>query len=239
MDKLSLLFTKNGLQWQIHQGTSVITEEAVFLTEENPPNFIEEQLEEILHKKNWGEIKVFSALNHFSLTPEGFSEHDLGHKIISYNAYIDQDHEELMLSINRKYTVQFYYLFPKHFYYKIKAINTPTAFNFTGEKLLNTLNSKKEKEIHINLFHHQIEFLALKNKKIILYNNLDINSEVDFLYFIMFTLNKIDFDIENTYFYVYGETSENETFISELKKFVPHLSIIFQNYKGKNFILNY
>lgn len=239
MDRLSLLFTKNGLLWQVSQASTIVKEESFFLTEEDEPHIIDEKLDEILQEKSWEEIKVLSAINHFTLTPEGFSQHELAPKIISYNANIDSDNEELMLSINRKFGVQFYYLFPKHFYEKIKSLKVPTTFNFTGEKFLNTLNAKKEKEIHINLFHHQVEFLALNGKKVILYNNLDATSEVDFLYFIMFTLSKIDFKINETHFYIYGEVSENETFIAELKKFASNLSIVFQNYKGKNFILNH
>lgn len=239
MENLSLLFTKDGLQWQVSKAQSVIEEEAFFVSEETSPRLIEEKLDEILHRNPWGEIKILSALNHFSLMPEGFSQHELGQKIIAYNADIDAQNEELMLSINKKYGVQFYYSFPQDFYQKIKALKVPTHFNFTGEKLLNTLVSRKQKEIHINLYHHQVEFLALDQKKLILYNNLDATSEVDFLYFIMFSLNKINFNLSETHFYIYGEVSENETFISELKKFVPNLSIVFQNYKGKNFILNH
>ena len=72
----------------------------------------------------------------------------------------------------------------------------------------------------------------------VLYNNLDVNSEVDFLYFIMFTLSKIGFGIDETHFFVYGETTENETFITELRKFVKNLKIVFDNIPKKNFVMN-
>lgn len=237
MEHLSLLFTKDGLQWQVLKNQSIIEEQNIFLTEESSPNLVKEKLSEILQRQVWKEIKVLSALNHFSLMPEGFSQHELGQKIISYNANIDEEKEELMLSINKKYGVQFYYLFPQDFYREIKALEVPTAFNFTGEKFLNTINPKKQKEIHINLYHHQVEFLALEQRKLVLYNNLDATSEVDFLYFIMFSLNKIGFNIGDTHFYIYGEVTENDTFISELEKFVPNMSVVYENGKGKNFIL--
>lgn len=238
MQKLSLLFTKDGLQWQVSKAKNILEENACFVTEETSDGFIDEKLTEIVHRESWEKIEVISAFNHFSLTPDGFSQHELGTKIISYNADVDEENEELMLSINKKYEVQFYYTFPKNFYHKIKELKVPTHFNFSGEKLLNSLVTKKEKEIHINLYHHQVEFLAMKQRNLVLYNNLDATSEVDFLYFIMFSLRKIDFPITETHFYIYGEIDENETFISELKKFVPNISIVFQNYKGKNFILN-
>ena len=225
MQKLSLLFTKDGLQWHISKGKSVLQEAYFFITEETSPNLVEEKLDEILQNNDYQEILVFSALNHFSLTPDTFAEHELGYQLISYNAPVNEENEELMLSVNKKFGVQFYYTFPKKYYQKIKSKKLPTKFNFSGEKFLNSIQVRNNKEIHINLYHHQVEFFAFENKKVVLYNNLDADSEVDFLYFIMFSLSKINFSTTETYFYIYGETSENETFISELKKFVKNIKL--------------
>ena len=238
MKNLSLLFTKDGLQWQIYEADNVTEEEARFVTDETPENFIENELDKILRREAWAEIKVFSAFNHFSLTPEVFTENQLGQQIISYNSDVKTESEELMRSINQKYGVQFYYSFPKHFYQKIKDLNSVSNFHFSGERFLDSVNVNKDNEIHINLYHNQVEFLALENGKLVLYNNLDATSEIDFLYFIMFTLSKIGFDINKTYFYIYGEISENDTFLSELEKFVPAISIMYENFKGKHFIVN-
>ena len=238
MKNLSLLFTKDGLQWQIYEADNVTEEEARFVTDETPENFIENELDKILRREDWAEIKVFSAFNHFSLTPEVFTENQLGQQIISYNSDVKTESEELMKSINQKYGVQFYYSFPKHFYQKIKDLSSVSNFHFSGERFLDSVNVNKDNEIHINLYHNQVEFLALENGKLVLYNNLDATSEIDFLYFIMFTLNKIGFDVNITHFYIYGEISENDTFISELEKFVPAISIMYENFKGKHFIVN-
>ena len=238
MKNLSLLFTKDGLQWQINEAENVTEEEARFVTDETPENFIENELDKILRREAWAEIKVFSAFNHFSLTPEVFTENQLGQQIISYNSDVRTESEELMWSINQKYGVQFYYSFPKHFYQKIKDLCSVSNFHFSGERFLDSVNVNKDNEIHINLYHNQVEFLALEDGKLVLYNNLDATSEIDFLYFIMFTLSKIGFDINKTYFYIYGEISENDTFISELEKFVPAISIVYENFKGKHFIVN-
>ena len=238
MKNLSLLFTKDGLQWQINEADNVTEEEARFVTDETPKNFIEEELDKILRREAWAEIKVFSAFNHFALTPEVFTENQLGQQIISYNSDVKTESEELMWSINQKYGVLFYYSFPKHFYQKIKDLCSVSNFHFSGERFLDSVNVNKDNEIHINLYHNQVEFLALENGKLVLYNNLDATSEIDFLYFIMFTLSKIGFDVNKTHFYIYGEISENDTFISELEKFVPAISIVFENFKGKHFIVN-
>lgn len=240
MNALHLLFTQDGLQYHITNGKTVLEEFHFEYTEETGPHFISEKLDEALSRTDVNSIAVISALNHFAIMPAEFSEHEMGADLIAFNSPIDKENEELMLSVNRKFGVQFYYTLPKDFYLKIKDKNLPTNFNFSGEKFLNTINAgKSTKEIHINLYHNQCEFFAIDNKKIILYNNLDVNSEVDFLYFIMFTLSKIGFGIHDTHFFVYGETTENETFISELQKFVKNLQINFDNLPKKNFILNY
>ncbi|WP_415325534.1 DUF3822 family protein [Chryseobacterium sp. MMS23-Vi53] len=238
MNALNLLFTKDGLIYQIAKNKSILEEKSYFVDEESPENFIADALDQVLLKQRFDEIHVISALNHFTLMPEGFSEHETGFELIAFNAPVDKEKEELMLSINEKFKIQFYYTFPKNFYKKIKELAIPVYFNFSGEKFLNSINSKNNKEIHINLYHNQCEFFAIDNKKIILYNNLDVNSDVDFLYFVMFTLSKIGFGINETTFFAYGETTENETFISELQKFVKNLRIVYDNVPTKNFILN-
>jgi len=237
MENLKLLFTKGGIQYQIQRQKNVLKEEILLCGDENPEEFCTAQLERILKLQKFKEIKVISALNHFTMMPEGFSQHDFGFDLIAYNAPVDKENEELMLALNKKFAVQFYYAFPKAFYQQIKSLAVPTKFNFSGEEFLSRISVKNQKEIHINLYHQQCEFFALDRKKIVLYNNLDVNSEVDFLYFIMFTLSKIGFGIDETQFFVYGETTENETFISELKKFVKKLKINFDNIPQKNFIL--
>lgn len=237
MRKLSLLFTKDGLQWQISKSRKILEEKIFLKDEESTENLVSEKLDEILASGEFSEISVISAINHFSLVEEGFQNHDLGYDLITYNADINRENEELMLAVNKKFGVQFYYSFPKDFYQKIKSLEVPANFNFSGEKLLNSIQVKNRKEIHINLYHQQAEFFAFEDKKIVLYNNLDAASEVDFLYFIMFTLSKIDFGISETYFFIYGETTENETFISEMQKFVKYLKIVFDNIHKKNFII--
>lgn len=238
MEKLNLLFTKDGLQYQICKNKTVLDESSFLQHEDGTSLDIVEKLNLVLSTKKYREIRVISAINHFTLMPENFSEHDLGYDLIGFNASLEKEKEELMLSVNKKYGVQFYYTLPKDFYQIIKEQKIPTNFNFSGEQFLQQINPKNQKEIHINLYHNQCEFFALNNKKVILYNNLDVNSEVDFLYFIMFTLSKIEFGIDETQFFVYGETTENETFISELRKFVKNLKIAFDNIPKRNFILN-
>lgn len=238
MQKLSLLFTKDGLQWTTGRGSSYV-EKAFYMDEESPATLISDQLNASLEQNSIKKIEVVSALNHFAVVPYGFDKHDMGFKLISYNAPVDEANEELMLAINKKFHLQFYYTMPKAFYQRIKAANVPTTFTFSGEKFLSeTANKSNGEQVHINLYENQAEFFIIRNGKILLYNNLDATSEVDFLYFIMFSVSKLEMDTKQVQYLVYGAIDENETFLSELQKFSNNVRIVEKNIKNKrNFIL--
>ncbi|MHA6697006.1 DUF3822 family protein [Chryseobacterium sp. A301] len=237
MKQLRLLVSKDYLLYQITNAKSVLEEKELLLDLESKEQSFLQPIENLL-KSSFDKIEVYSAFNHFTLMPEGFSQHEMGLDLLSLNASLEKDEEELMLAVNKKHAVQFYYTFPKDLYQVIKQKNKNAKFNFSGEKFLNQISVKKPREVHINLYQNQCEFFAFANKKVVLYNHLDLQSEVDFLYFILFTLSKIDFSLRETRFHIYGETSQNETFISELNKFATHLKIPFDNLPKKNFILN-
>lgn len=237
MKQLRILVSKDYLLYQITNAKSVLEEKELLLDLESKEQSFLQPIENLL-KGSFDKIEVYSAFNHFTLMPEGFSQHEMGLDLLSLNASLEKDKEELMLAVNKKHAVQFYYTFPKDLYQVLKQSNQNAKFNFSGEKFLNQISVKKPREVHINLYQNQCEFFAFANKKVVLYNHLDLQSEVDFLYFILFTLSKIDFSLRETRFHIYGETSQNETFISELNKFATHLKIPFDNLPKKNFILN-
>ena len=72
MEQLKLLFTKDGVQYQITKNKTVLDENSFFVTEESPENALTEKIAAILALKNHKEVTVISALNHFTLMPEGF-----------------------------------------------------------------------------------------------------------------------------------------------------------------------
>jgi len=238
MHKLTLLFTKDSLLWAINKVSSY-REEFFFEDKEKSSISVFEKLAEILKFKGIRKINVISAYNSFSILPYGFEKHEMGHKFISYNTHVDDDSEELMLAVNKRFNVQFYYTLPKIFYYKIKSIEVPLFFNFSGERFLSRAASTEAKEqLHINLYHNQVEFFVIKDKRLILYNNLDADSDVDFLYFIMFAVSKLNLDLKKLQFLLYGEIDENETFLSELQKFAENVFVVEKNIRNKrNFIL--
>lgn len=235
MEKLQLLLSENLLAYRTVDSRGVTTAEKSFVDVPEEPLALEAPLTGLLQNK-FSEAEIVSAYPYFSVVPAGFSQHDCADALIHLNSDAAGQALEPMLSVNLHYGVQFYYGMPLPYYRQIKQCAEKTAFNFSGEKFLSRVQPKSKREIHILLHPAQCEFLALENKKLLLYNNLGVQSEVDFLYFIMFTVSKLGFGTQDTLFLVYGETHQHETFISELQKFVRQLKIVYDNLPGRHFL---
>ncbi len=67
MKKTFFTFTKDGLQWHISKGKTVLEEAFDFVTEETSPHLVEEKLDDVLKFDDYKEIEVISALNYFCL----------------------------------------------------------------------------------------------------------------------------------------------------------------------------
>ena len=79
MKKLSLLFTKDGLQWHISKEKNSARRSIFhFVTEETSASFSRRKPDDVLKFDDYKEIEVISALNHFSLTPDTFTRARIG-----------------------------------------------------------------------------------------------------------------------------------------------------------------
>ena len=71
MEQLKLLFTKDGVQYQILRNKTVSVEQSFFKDEESPENFLKEKLDEILANKSFKEITNITK-NYSSHIPISF-----------------------------------------------------------------------------------------------------------------------------------------------------------------------
>lgn len=243
MSNLSILFTGKELHWRLGKGRKAVTK-SYFLDSDSEKakddQFLGEEVTRAFQQKGIEKIEMITAYNHFTMVPLGFDYHKLGYQLISYNSQPDENEEELMLAVNKKNQVQFYYTLPHSIYDKLKAISIPKDYTFSGDRFLNKIAvNKKKDQVHIHLYQNRVEFFVIEKGKIMLYNNLDSTSEVDFLYFIMFAVSKLKLNLKELQFFVYGNIVDNDTFLSELQKFSSQVYVVSENLKDKvDFILS-
>lgn len=239
MISLHLLIRKTGFHYLLKNANKIIKEHEFTIHEDDKTTSLELLLQKILDEERFDQIEVFSAFSIFGLTPNSILQHEYAKEIIALNSNLNENDNEVMLSINLKHKVQFYFAFAKSLYSLIKKKDYPTRFNFTGETFLQNLSfiKNKKSQVHINLYDNQVEFWVFKKSEILLYNHLDESSEVDFLYFILFSISKLPIDLATTQLRIYGDCDRNETFISELKKYAPDSQIQTKNRSLKNHII--
>lgn len=236
MSTLYFLLGNKEFTYQVYHNRRILRSDTLVIDSEE--ELLQCQLPEELSDlgKNISQVHCISAVSHYAMAPAGYEVHEAAAPMIAANAEFSPDKEEIMLSVRPKYQVQWYYSIPKMLYGEMKSRFPSVNFNFSGAQFLDKIHVGKSLEAHIHFLNDQCEFFIFKNKKIQLYNNLHSQNEVDFLYFVLFSLQKLNISITETRYFIYGAAQAHETFLSELKKIASHISMEENRPNGKLFI---
>lgn len=78
--------------------------------------------------------------------------------------------------------------------------------------------------VFINVNASSFEFVALKNKNLVLYNTFEYASPEDFIYFILFTMEQLGYDPETVTIQLTGQIKENDDLYNILYTYVRHVN---------------
>ncbi len=231
MGKLFILYSHHGFFYQHIHNRRILSEKSL-------ENSIDKNWVDIFPSTlTLQEVEIICSVPQFSIFPYGYEDDVIGAESIAWNASHELP-QEAMLSMHPKFALQWYFSIIKEDYNLLKNKFPNATFEFSGGKFLQSISIGKGKECHIHLEENTCEFLMLSHKKLVLYNFLEASEEIDFLYFIMFSLKKVHFEISRTRFSIYGNTKLNITFIEELKRFGAKVSIKPEHANGRHFLFN-
>ncbi len=81
------------------------------------------------------------------------------------------------------------------------------------EKLLNNYVSK-EVQVFVNVAKNQYELIIVENRKLLFYNTFSYKTKADFIYYLLFTAEQLELDVEQFLLYFLGEiTKKDEIYI--------------------------
>lgn len=237
MGTLYILLGNKEISYQLYHNRRILAEDT--RTDEASGYLsLQELPKEWDFEKHKGDVVFISAQNHFNLMPESYTQHELAADIIRANAPIVPEREEIMLSINKTYGLQFYYSIPKALYHNLKNRFSSISFNFSGDQLLKQIKPFGRPQTVIHLRKTHCEFFILNQKRVLLYNSICSQNEVDFLYFILFSIQKLGYSLSSMQYTIAGNAEAHDTFISELRKIAPSVKIIPEPASQKLFIFN-
>ena len=112
------------------------------------------------------------------------------------------------------------------------------------DKILQLEKNNNQKKLYINIQQTHFELIALDGNSFQLFNRFEYKTREDFIYYILFTAEQLDFNPENFKCILMGAVEENDELFSIAYKYIRHVSLLSisnmrynQNNSTQNFTL--
>ena len=112
------------------------------------------------------------------------------------------------------------------------------------DKILQLEKNNNQKKLYINIQKTHFELIALDGNSFQLFNRFEYKTREDFIYYILFTAEQLDFNPENFKCILMGAVEENDELFSIAYKYIRHVSLLSisnmrynQNNSTQNFTL--
>lgn len=88
------------------------------------------------------------------------------------------------------------------------------------------VQNTNEHQLFVNLEHRIFDLLVLKNKQLILANSFEYRSKEDVLYYILFTMEQLDLDVESVPLILSGDIESNSDLYKYLYQYIRYIEFI-------------
>lgn len=112
------------------------------------------------------------------------------------------------------------------------------------DKILQLEKNNNQKKLYINIQKTHFELIALDGNSFQLFNRFEYKTREDFIYYILFTAEQLDFNPENFKCILMGAVEDNDELFSIAYKYIRHVSLLpisnmryNQNNSTQNFTL--
>ena len=112
------------------------------------------------------------------------------------------------------------------------------------DKILQLEKNNNQKKLYINVQQTHFELIAIDGNSFQLFNRFEYKTREDFIYYILFTAEQLDFNPENFKCILMGAVEDNDELFSIAYKYIRHVSLLpisnmryNQNNSTQNFTL--
>ncbi|QLE02968.1 DUF3822 family protein [Galbibacter sp. BG1] len=112
------------------------------------------------------------------------------------------------------------YLFDKFGDFEYKHFSTILL-----EALFKAAKKSDVETVYVYVSNGHFEIVVLHQKKLILYNTFQYQEKEDFLYYLLFTIEQLDLNPEETPTYLFGSITEEDPRFELAYKYIRHLEI--------------
>ena len=94
------------------------------------------------------------------------------------------------------------------------------------DKILQLEKNNNQKKLYINIQQTHFELIALDGNSFQLFNRFEYKTREDFIYYILFTAEQLDFNPENFKCILMGAVEDNDELFSIAYKYIRHVSLL-------------
>lgn len=187
-------------------------------------------LNEPLLKKNFIRIYICYQNNNFLFIPDELYSEE---KIKDYLAFFEVDCQEMTVKTDYLQKFKFYniYCVPEkivkvfsEIFPKSKLYHDSTCFINSISHLYNVQSLKGEK-LFISVDYYEMEIIAFKDGKFLLYNIFEYKTNDDFMYFIMLVVKQLELVQQKTEIILTGKISDNSSLFQLINKYFYKVNI--------------
>jgi len=104
------------------------------------------------------------------------------------------------------------------------------------ENLLNNYSSKNKNHFFVNLSKNNFEIIVSNNKKLLLYNTFEYKTIEDLLYYILFTFDQLNLNVEEVEVELLGSVNLDSNFYNTLYEYVRNITLLGYNSNYKSIL---
>ena len=232
--RLSVQLTLSGLSFLV---TNTVTKEIDFFSDKtfeqtvNPGELLLE-LKSVLNDNSifnikFSEINIIYHTRLYTLTPTSLFDESKSSDYLKFNSKILENdfiaHDTLQ---NHDITVIYipFININNFLFEKFGDFNYHHSTTLLLENIFEDEKNIKLPRIYLNIYSNTFDLVAIKNGKLLLCNSFEYNSPEDFIYFILFCLERLKMNPETIDLFVSGNINKGDSNHSILYKYVRNIS---------------
>ena len=233
--KLSIQVSLNGLSFCVLDTITnkiLAFEKVVFSTPSTPYLMLKELKAKLSQHgdigRNFSEVVVIHKNNMFGLVPKPLFNKDELPNYLKFNAKImandlvayDELPNQEIVNVYIPYTNVNNYIF---------ELFGEFEFKHSGTVLISTLLSQSrtapEPTCYVQVSGKDMEMMVASDKKLLFYNQFEYKTKEDFLYFLLFSLEQLQIDLEKIQLKLFGSIEEGDPIFDLCYQYIKNVSV--------------
>jgi hypothetical protein len=158
-----------------------------------------------------------------TLVPEPLYEEGLERSYLKFNVPL-QWNEFVMVDTVKSIEAKNVFAVPLELKSKLDSVFNNVHYRHYGSILIESVISQNKnqtgKKLYVHVQQTHFEVIVVEGKKLLFYNTFNFQSPEDFIYFLLFVLEQLHLNPENTEVIIVGEVEKNSAIIHLAQKYI-------------------